>query len=54
MEGSGSVEITRDPDPRGPKTYGSETLILTEFTQVQGARGVFQFSEFPKPPISTV
>jgi hypothetical protein len=22
MEGSGSVEIITDPDPRGPKTYG--------------------------------
>jgi hypothetical protein len=26
MEGSGSVQIITDPDPKGPKTYGSGTL----------------------------
>ena len=25
MEGSGSVQISTDPDPGGPKTYGSES-----------------------------
>ncbi len=29
MEGSGSTQIVRDPDqgPRGPKSYGSGTLV---------------------------
>ena len=26
---SGSVQLTMDPDPVGPKTYGSTTLIST-------------------------
>jgi len=28
MEGSGTVQIMTNPDPRGPKTYGVNTLTL--------------------------
>ncbi len=30
MKGSGSVKIIMDPDPRGPKIYGSGTLLFNE------------------------
>jgi hypothetical protein len=30
MEGSRSVEIITDPDPRGPKTYGSGSGTLPQ------------------------
>jgi hypothetical protein len=28
MEGSGSIQITTDPDPEGPRTYGSGSTSL--------------------------
>jgi hypothetical protein len=31
MEGSGSVQIMMDPDPGGPKTYGSRSKTLNYF-----------------------
>ncbi len=39
MEGSGSGQIMMDPDPGGPKTYGSESATL--LTNIR-----FCFSQF--------
>jgi len=50
MEGSGSVQIITDPDLRGPKTYGSGTLLQgqDETLAVQG------WGQIPSPWLDKV